>query len=487
MMSAPSAPSSPEPRADPILPAAAARPRPSFRRKLLFSLLLFLLFVGLAEVVARVADARLHFHHQVVRALDDLERLDQPQPRPVLDWPDRGLWIRLSQDRPKDPRVFDVGGRMIPDADPTRAVQGLLMPEGIPPDPPKSVFIVGGSAAFGYLYAYGDTFAGRLEARLAPKGYRVINAAEVGQVSAHFVPVVQRIIDHYRPDAIVFFLGNNEWKKWALHDRSGGAWKARLHRLLANSRALAAIQYLVLRNAGTQREGSRELRLDFSTHRTMGIADARYTLEHPLEDAVSFEPDELLRVKETFLDAFEENLHEMVRIARQRAVRVILLTVPFNYKLSPAWNHEQPESYKPESRDLVRGHIREAALLIRSRQYSEALKLMDEALAADPLPPILHYQRAQALEGLGRPVEAEEAYAQSREHMIGHLGHRLSINERIRNVARETDAELIDVRTLFDDDQHAQGRYFNQDLIHDDCHPTPLGHRIITDALAEKF
>jgi hypothetical protein len=100
---------------------------------------------------------------------------------------------------------------------------------------------------------------------------------------------------------------------------------------------------------------------------------------------------------------------------------------------------------------------------------------------------VLHYLKAMSLEALERLDEAEAAYALSREAMIGNLGSRLSINEAIEKVARESGVELLDLAALFDREQHALGGHFNEDLIHDDCHPTPLGHRIIAAALYERL
>jgi hypothetical protein len=91
------------------------------------------------------------------------------------------------------------------------------------------------------------------------------------------------------------------------------------------------------------------------------------------------------------------------------------------------------------------------------------------------------------LEGAGRSAEAEQAFALSREDMIGNLGSRLSVNDVIRRVASTTSAQLLDVERIFEESEHARGHYFNEDLIHDDCHPTPLGHRLIADALASLF
>ena len=99
------------------------------------------------------------------------------------------------------------------------------------------------------------------------------------------------------------------------------------------------------------------------------------------------------------------------------------------------------------------------------------------------MPPVPHYLEAELLESLERPVEAEAAYARSREAMIGNLGSRLSINRVLREVAAEQEAELVDRRKSFDDYQHRRQRHFNTELIHDDCHPPPQGHTLIAQHL----
>ena len=88
---------------------------------------------------------------------------------------------------------------------------------------------------------------------------------------------------------------------------------------------------------------------------------------------------------------------------------------------------------------------------------------------------------------MGRHGEAEAAYASARERMVGHLGSPLSFQAVVREVAGATSAELVDVPRLFDEYEHRMGSFYNEHLVADDCHPTPLGHRVIADALTPLF
>ena len=50
-------------------------------------------------------------------------------------------------------------------------------------------------------------------------------------------------------------------------------------------------------------------------------------------------------------------------------------------------------------------------------------------------------------------------------------------------MAERAGVPLIDVQELFQDYGARRQSYYNLDLIHDDCHPTPLGHQLIAEAL----
>src|SRR6185369_4918517 len=120
---------------------------------------------------------------------------------------------------------------------------------------------------------------------------------------------------------------------------------------------------------------------------------------------------------------------------------------------------------------------------LQTGQPALALEALERALQREPAVPLLHYLKATALEAQGKLAEAEASYATAREKLVGHLGSIISINAITRKVAAATATELIDLPALFDRYEHNLGHYFNDDLIMDDCHPSPLGHRLIAEAL----
>lgn len=344
----------------------------------------------------------------------------------------------------------------------------------------RRAVVLGESAAFGVNVGSSETFAALLDARLGPRGTHVINAGQAGSSPWQVMVAGAQLLNEYAPTEMVLFTGNNPWVYWLPPQQSKGNPRVLrlLMRLATVSRAAAALEFLAFRETLSYARPTDRF------HDHAELAGSRYALAHPLAVTPQFGPADWDPIKARYLRQFEASLRVLVAQTRARRARPLLVTMPFNYRLSPAWKHPQFEWYDPAHRDEVTRLLREAGRLVEDREFPQALAAADRALALDPRPPLLHYLRAQSLEGVGRPDEAEAAYARSREEMIGNLGSRLSVNEVIRRVAGELRVPLVDAAALFDAYEHARGRHFNEDLVLDDCHPSAAGHRIIADALA---
>jgi hypothetical protein len=439
------------------------------------------------EGIAIIADRQWMFRARLLSAFDTATRADESEEDDLWSDPDRPF-ERNGDGAPLTLRVR-AAGSWNPAGD-------EIDPMSLPPG--KRVFVLGESAAFGVGCRSEETFAALLDQALADRGTRVVNAGQVGADTWQVLDAGAQILAGYSPSALVIFTGNNPWIDWAPPQQQ--RWNPRVVNVLstlATSRAIAALEFLSIRFAllHTDRQWRVEqlAKLDqlaagpravdtFQDHHE--ISGSRYALDHPLAETGEFGASDWLRLKQLYLRRFEISLEKLVEHARARGVEVVLVTLPFNYRLSPAWKHPQFEAFDPAHRDEVRGLLHQAGRLVQAGDCDTALPITDRALALDPLPPLLHYLRGQCLEQLGRFEEARAAYAQSREQMIGNLGSRLSINAVIRTVAARMDVPLVDAAQLFDDDGRATGHYFNQHLILDDCHLSPAGHRLIAGALA---
>jgi lysophospholipase L1-like esterase len=449
-------------------------------RKLLFGAIATCLFAGILEGAGAIVDARYGFRARLFEALDNLERRSRPLAPGPLTWPDDTIRLRVAGPPPSN-ETYVVGQRVIPGASDT-GYQAFLKPDGLANEPRKRIFIVGESAAFGYPYPLEFSFGNMLQKRLADE-YVVLNAGQISWGSPNLVPLVARIVEHYQPAAIILFVGNNEWQHWSGLDQLTTVNRAgRVLRVAGSSRAVAALAWWWLRQATADRP---TVARDFVPRYQLEGID--YALAHPAERYGSPAVTAWRDARSMFVDAFRRNLTEMVTTAQGRGVRVVLMPTPMNYRLSPAWSHPQPESYNQSSSAAVRELLKRAVDQGATGSNAEALKAIDQALSMDSDPPMLHYVRGEVLRAMGRHAEAEAAYATARERMVGHLGSPLSFQAVVREVAGATSAELVDVPRLFDEYEHRINSFYNEHLIADDCHPTPLGHRVIADALTPLF
>lgn len=422
--------------------------------------------LAVIEGVGIAADARWAFRGRLLNAFDLATH------QPSADDP---LWAHPE-------RPFEPGGRH------TQVLQFRLAtsdrPTGERLDPAslpqgRRAFVLGESAAFGVNCPAAETFAARLDDALRPRSVHVFNAGQIGADAWQVMDAGAQLLERYTPSALVIFTGNNPWISWSPPQQArANPTTIGILRTLATSRALAGLELLLFRWVLTHPSPTP----GFHDHGE--LTGSGYALAHPLEASPAFGPDDWAAVKRLYLQRFETSLTELVTHAQARHVRPLLVTMPFNYRLSPAWKHPQFEAYTPEHRAQVRALLHDAGRRVQAGDCQGALPRVEQALALDPSPPLLHYLRAQCLERLGRLDEAEASYAQSREQMIGNLGSRLSINTVIRRVATQAGVPLVDAARIFDAYEHAHGHHFNEDLLVDDCHPSPLGHQLIADALA---
>lgn len=462
-----------------------------------------LIILAVLETAGWVGDYLLDFRQKLLWQLALLEIETEPVAAAIDGTHGSSLWIRDSDKTPDPAEPYRVGRTTIEGAGPW-IEHRRLTPATCPGSPGKRTFILGGSAAFGYPYRHDENLAAQADRPADDPDHRVLNAARVGANSSDIVPIARTILEHYDPATLVIFAGNNEWFHWRpsrpgleldddthddTHDDTKPGPHDRFSRrsvlvTLAHSRALAAVMSGLLHllyERDTQAAPLPVLHDDgFVEHHD--LLGAQHAFENPLTP-LRYDSTTWPETRQKYLDRFRDNLATIVTEARRKNVRVILMTMPFQYRLAPAWKQRQPLAADPDNLKTMTRLIHETLQLQEQDLIDDALLRIQFAIKIDPDAPVAHYVEAELLESLGRPGEAEAAYARSREMTIGNLGSQLSINRVIREVAADQQAELVDLRKIFDDFQHNRKRHFNVELIHDDCHPTPLAHSLIAHHL----
>ncbi len=401
------------------------------------------------------------------------DKIGQPKPAQTnLDWPEEKIFIRAEDDK-DEPEVLLLGGESIPGTYMSPATIPVS-PEEIPSGS-KNIFVIGGSAAFGYTCSYNQSFATILNQRLGSE-YNAINAAQAGWSSSQLVPVVKRISDYYNPSLLIIMCGNNEFIGWSMKEEITDMGISRgVLQLSTNSHALSYLLYQRLMARGNSRQYSHQE--EFIFHKE--LRGYKYALQNPAHRYLDYDFNRWKELKGRFLKNFENNLITMIYYAKQNGAEVLLMTVPFNYRLSPVWKHPQPWFYNRDNKATIESAVNKAVAAIESRQYQQALKILDNTIALEPELSLLHYLRAHSLEQIREFQEAELAYEKSREYMVGNLGSIPSLNRVTLKAAASNGVGVIDLKKAFDEAEHSKGHYFNETLVRDDCHPSDAGQALI--------
>ncbi len=330
------------------------------------------------------------------------------------------------------------------------------------------IVVLGGSSAYGF--PYGDAIshprflAHRLEALFPGRTVEVANLAGMSYGS-HRIGSLLRWVLKLDPDLVVLDTGHNEFVERAAYQRAlgGTASLGELRLRLASSRL-----YGLLSN---------------------GMAGLRERIAPPTPEGGVFGLDVArdearlftLEEKERVARRFQDRVRRMVAQCRQADTPMLLLTAPSNLR---DWKPETLAFVYPLPLDRQHeflGHLARGIRALDSLRPEEALAELDAAMAIDDRHALTAFERARALEALGRDEDAA-AYRRARDLDPVPIRALTAMNDGIREIASDTHTPLADVEAAFADAsmRHVPGH----DLFVDYCHPNDRGHQLTADVVA---
>jgi lysophospholipase L1-like esterase len=205
------------------MPPVSTGPQFSTRRSLLYSTIIVVALLGLAEGVLRLVGVRPPVRPRLLlRAIDDDIDFPFMQPDAELFWSPRPGFRGAFRGRPVAINAL-----------------GLRGPEVQPrPDTRRRMLCFGDSITFGYGVGDEETYAFRLGQLLAPRGVEVVNAGVTGYTSHQVVGLARRLVPRLPADVATICIGWNDGtarpvddREYARRLRSVMAVESRLDRL----------------------------------------------------------------------------------------------------------------------------------------------------------------------------------------------------------------------------------------------------------------
>ncbi len=380
--------------------------------------------------------------------------------------------------------VAEPGGAGEPHLVTSDARLELFNPQRFPRRKPRDayrIFCLGGSTTYGRPYDDATSFAGWLRELLPAvdpdRRWEVINAGGVSYASYRVARVLRELAE-LEPDLFIVYTGQNEF----LEERTYRALRRlpapveKTAAALSNTRTWAAMDALLTRIGALSgaAAGSRDV--------LTGEVDAKLDRVAGLE---LYERDDALR--ERILRHYRVSLERMAAMAKAAGARVVFVVPASNVRSCSPFKSQHTDGLALAELARAQRLLEAAREQMRAGAWAAALVALDEAIGVDPRFAELHYQRGRALFALGRHGAAKEAFQRALEEDVCPLRALGEMETILRQVARESDALLVDYRALLEASLEASAGHtiLGEEDFLDHVHPTIAGHRVLALALLE--
>jgi tetratricopeptide (TPR) repeat protein len=301
------------------------------------------------------------------------------------------------------------------------------------------IFVIGESAAMGVPepgFGIAAQLRAQLQAAHPDKNLEVYNLG-ITAINSHVIRMIVRQSIEFRPDLLVFYMGNNEVvgpygpgssitqslmplpfiraKVWALTTRTGQLLYAGLQRL------------------GRVAQFKDWRGMEMFVDHTVAANDAR------LEGVYA---------------NFESNLNDMVEFARRAGIRTLLSTVVVNVRDSAPFASLHARNISERLRGQWEQIYRQAGFAIERGKGTEAEDLLKRALAIDGEHAATHYLLGKVLESRGEIPAARHEFLMALQFDALRFRADTRINDIIRRSARSapSDVSLVDAAVILGSD-----------------------------------
>jgi tetratricopeptide (TPR) repeat protein len=343
------------------------------------------------------------------------------------------------------------------------------------------IFCLGGSTTYGRPYNDKTSFSGWLRELLPVADteyhWEVINAGGISYASYRAARLMKELV-RYEPDLFIVYSGHNEF----LEERTYGTLRDTpdavkiASSLLSRTRTWAAVrEVLDIAGALPERGQGERVQLTGEVNTILGrsAGPERYKRDDSLRDHI--------------LMHYRISLERMVEIARSAGAEIIFVTPASNLKDASPFKSQHTNGLSEE--DILKSEelLSTAMVLIKEKNWSDALEVLDEAIPVDPRYAELHYRRGRVLFALGKYDASADAFRRARDEDVCPLRALTSMRDMITEVAEKEGVTLVDFIELI---EHNAMTEYDHDIpgkeyFLDHVHPTIAGNRMLAVELVE--
>ncbi len=332
------------------------------------------------------------------------------------------------------------------------------------------IFCLGASTMAGFPYEYNAIPSEFLRERLAKafpqKNIEVINTAIAATNSFTVLQFEKQLID-YKPDLFIVYMGQNEfygvYGVGSTISIGKSRWLIKTYLWLSQFKTFLLVKDAVNTLTGffkkEKPEKDKILMEQMAENNSIGINSPDYN---------------------TAVNTFKENYKEVVEIAKDNNIPIIISTLVINKGDLKPFVSIHSKNVTDSLKKEWETHYNLGVENMKNESYQNAAEDFDKAINIDSLPAKVHYELGKCYESLGDYNKALKQLTTSAD--LDGLRFRApsEFNNIIRKLSSELNVPLADVQKNFQDD--SEHGIVGNNLLVDHVHPNVKGYFLMAES-----
>ena len=325
----------------------------------------------------------------------------------------------------------------------------------------RRIFVLGESATLGFPFGDPGSYAWFMKLGLdqvdPDHQYQVINLGAFGFASYRILRVFREILN-YQPDLITVMTGQNEFLE--KREYSASPKLIRVQEKLSRFRI-----YCLLKAIWLKFQPAKERKL-------LG-ADVKW-------EKLSAD----LETRSRVIEHFRFNIDEMIKLASDNKIPLLLLTCPSNLKDFPPYHSLHGKDLSSSELQSWQKEFDRAEKLIKENKCAEAIPVLEKLVEMDPEYAESWYLLGQCLSEQKKSGEANSAFIKALEEDAWQVRALPEFNAILRAAGKEK-AEVLDLSRIFS--EQSPGGIPGDNLFYDHCHPKIEAQALIAKEILQKL
>ncbi|MCC7431768.1 tetratricopeptide repeat protein [bacterium] len=336
------------------------------------------------------------------------------------------------------------------------------------------IFVFGGSSTAGYPYLFSGTFPAMLKQRLADvfseNTVEVVNFGMTATNSFTVLDLVKQSFE-YEPDLFLIYSGHNEFYG-ALG--TGSAQSAPFGSTDRNF----TLFYLQLKKFKTLQLLQLTISkiVDFFASSTNQQEQSTLMGQMAKEQEIPINSE----LYNKTLEIFEQNILEVIELAKQKNVPVLLGTLASNLK-----DHKPFVSIQKAGIDKkdFEAKIEKAREFAKNENYKEALKTLQQALKIDSANALANFYAAKCFDFLGNYQNAKQFYTKAKDYDGLRFRASSDLNKILFKLAKQPKVFLTDTEKALS--EATKNKIIGNELMLEHLHPNLEGYFLMAKAFSQ--